>query len=183
VAGTHLLDEATGEYNVGFVRRLFGPGEVVLVHLAMREQGLMTAPGNPLGLGSLTDVIACHARFLNRQRGSGTRMLLDYELKRAGRDGQEIEGYDRELYTHLAVAAAVAGGGADCGLGIRAAAGALGLDFVPVAREQYDLAIRADAWETRPVRALLGLLADEEFRTAAHALGGYDLGRAGERIA
>lgn len=182
VAGTHLLDEATGAYNVGYVRRLFGPGEVVLVHLAMREQGLITAPGNPLGLRSLEDVIERGARFINRQRGSGTRMLLEFELKRAGREGQEIAGYDRELYTHLAVAAAVAADGADCGLGVRAAARALHLDFVPVAREQFDLAIRADAWETSPVCALIEVLDDAEFRAAVEALGGYDLGRAGERI-
>jgi putative molybdopterin biosynthesis protein len=182
VAGTHLLDEATGEYNLTYIRRLFGAEEVVLIHLAMREQGLITAPGNPLGLRSLEDVIERRARFINRQRGSGTRMLLEFELKRAGRDGQEIEGYDRELYTHLAVAAAVASDGADCALGVLAAARALHLGFVPVAREQFDLAIRADAWETPPVRALRGLLEDKEFREAVEGLGGYDLGRAGERL-
>src|SRR5262249_36209019 len=110
VAGTHLLDEATGSYNVPFIERLFRQGEVALVHLCMREQGLMVAAGNPMGLRSLADLIGCQARFINRQRGSGTRMLLDFELKRAGWGGQEIEGYDRELYTHLAVAAAVASG-------------------------------------------------------------------------
>jgi putative molybdopterin biosynthesis protein len=179
VTGTHLLDEATGDYNISYLDRLFRPGEVALIHLVDRTQGLIVAPGNPLGLRSLADLVERRARFVNRQRGSGTRMLLDFGLRQAGLSGQEIAGYERELYTHLAVAAAVASEGADAGLGIQAAAQALGLDFVPIAREQYDLAIRADALELPSLRALLALIASERFRAAVTALGGYDASRSG----
>jgi putative molybdopterin biosynthesis protein len=179
IAGTHLLDEASGEYNVPYLERLFRPGEVALIHLVDRTQGLMVAPGNPLDLRSLADLVERRPRFVNRQRGSGTRMLLDFGLKQVGLSGQEIQGYERELYTHLAVAAAVASDGADAGLGIQAAARALQLDFVPIAREQYDLAIRADALELPALRALLELIASERFRTAVTALGGYDASASG----
>jgi putative molybdopterin biosynthesis protein len=189
VTGTHLLDEETGEYNRPFIAKLFPPGEVALVHLAKRTQGLLLPPGNPLGIRDLSDLMEpgrarCseRPRFVNRQRGSGTRMLLDHLLRGMRRSPQEadaptplpINGYDRELYTHLAVAAAVKSGGADVGLGIQAAARALELDFVPVAEEQYDLAIRADAMKLPAVRALLAVIASERFRAAALALGGYD---------
>lgn len=179
VAGTHLLDEATGEYNRSYVERLFGPGEVALVHLVNRTQGLMVAPGNPLGLRALEDLVARGPRFINRQRGSGTRMLLDFRMKELGLSGQQISGYERELYTHLAVAAAVASDGADVGLGIQAAARALQLDFVPIADERYDLAIRADALALPALRALLARIESEEFRTAVSALGGYDASASG----
>jgi putative molybdopterin biosynthesis protein len=181
VAGTHLLDEETGEYNRPYVARLFPPGEVALVHLAKRTQGLILPAGNPLGIRDLADVMEIgrgapgrRPRFVNRQRGSGTRMLLDHQLRLSGREPSEIDGYDRELYTHLAVAAAVASGGADVGLGIQAAARVLELDFVPIVDEQYDLAIRADAYDLPAVRALLALVAGARFRTAARQLGGYD---------
>jgi putative molybdopterin biosynthesis protein len=179
VAGTHLLDEATGDYNQPYVERLFGPGEVALVHLVDRTQGLIVAPGNPLGLRALEDLVTRGLRFINRQRGSGTRMLLDFRLKQLGLSGQQISGYERELYTHLAVAAAVASDGADVGLGIQAAARALQLDFVPIADERYDLAIRADALALPALRALLDLIGSEEFRTAVSSLGGYDASASG----
>lgn len=175
LAGTHLLDELTGDYNLSYVRRFFPEGGVALVNLCFRVQGLIVAPGNPLGLRTLKDVAERGARFINRQSGSGTRLLLDYELRRRSIAPDQITGYHRELYTHLAVAAAIAGGGADAGLGILAAARALGLDFVPLAEERYDLAIRGDALASGPVRDLLAVLATQEFRDAVAALGGYDL--------
>lgn len=187
MAGTHLLDEATGTYNFPFIARLFAPGEVALVHLSKRTQGLILPPGNPLGIEALSDVMAegpggARPRFVNRQRGSGTRMLLDHQLARIGRSGSEIAGYERELHTHLAVAAAVASGGADVGLGIQAAARALELAFVPIAEEQYDLAIRADQLDAPAFRALLALIGSERFRDAARALGGYDPSDSGARL-
>jgi putative molybdopterin biosynthesis protein len=182
LAGTHLIDEATGEYNLSWLRRYFAEGEVALVHLARREQGLIVPKGNPLGLRSLADVAERNAEWINRQRGSGTRQLLDFRLKAEGIPAERIRGYDRELYTHLAVAAAVKTGGADAGLGILAAAKALELEFIPVASEQYDLAIRPDALELFAMRELLRLLQSAEFRAQVAELGGYDVSRAGERL-
>jgi molybdopterin molybdotransferase/putative molybdopterin biosynthesis protein len=180
LAGTHLIDEATGEYNLSWVRRFFEPGEVALIHLAHREQGLIVPKGNPLGLAGLRDLTKKQALFINRQRGSGTRQLLDYLLKKEGLAPESIPGYHREVYTHLAVAAAVQTGGADAGLGILAAAKALDLDFVPVASERYDLAIRADALDSPQVQALLQILQDPEFQAQVNALGGYDARFAGQ---
>lgn len=182
LAGTHLIDEQTGEYNVSWVRRYFQEGEAALIHLARREQGLIVPKGNPLGLTGLRDLAERSALFINRQRGSGTRQLLDFRLRQEGVAPEAIRGYERELYTHLAVAAAVKTGGADAGLGILAAARALDLDFLPVAFEQYDLAIRADALALPQVEALLQILEDEAFQAAVKKLGGYDLERAGERL-
>lgn len=175
LAGTHLLDELTGDYNLAALRRFFPEGGVALVNLCYRVQGLMVAPGNPLGLRTLQDVADRGAQFINRQSGSGTRLLLDYELRRRSIAPGDIAGYHRELYTHLAVAAAIASRGADVGLGILAAARALGLDFVPLAEERYDLAIRGDALASAPMRELLEVIASSEFHAAVAALGGYDL--------
>ena len=140
-AGVHLLDEATGEYNLPYVRRYVKGRDVVVVNLAKRIQGLIVPAGNPKGVGRLEDLAGGDVRFINRQRGSGTRMLLDYMLGRLGIEAGAVSGYDREEYTHLAVAAAVAGGRADVGLGILSAARALAVDFVPLLEEQYDLVI------------------------------------------
>lgn len=182
LAGTHLIDEQTGEYNLSWVRR-YCPGETVaLIRLAARQQGLVVPRGNPRGLTTLRSLFETGAHYVNRQRGSGTRQLLDYHLRREGLDPRELPGYHRELYTHLAVAAAVKTGSGDAGLAIQAVARALDLDFLPVAEEQYDLAIRTDALELPAMRALLDLLHDPEFRTQVERLGGYDLREAGRRL-
>ena len=178
-AGTHLLDPETGDYNVSYVRRLFGAGEVALITVALRQQGLMVAPGNPLGLTGWADLARPGLRFINRQRGAGTRVLLDYELRRAGADGNGIEGYRREVYTHLAVAAAVQSGAADAGVGIAAAAQALGLDFVPLAMERYELAALAQSLGDEPLAQVIEILRTQEFRGELAALGGYDTGETG----
>jgi putative molybdopterin biosynthesis protein len=183
LAGTHLLDEETGEYNLPFVRRLLPDTPCVVLNLAYREQGLLVAPGNPRGIGSLEDLFRPEVTFINRQRGSGTRILLDYKLGQLGRDGGSIRGYEREEFTHLAVAAAVASGGADVGLGILAAARALGLDFIPVLQERYDLVIPLAFHESPLLQPLLALLQDGEFRSAVEALGGYDLRDIGRVLA
>ncbi|GAB6158447.1 molybdopterin biosynthesis protein [Desulfotomaculum varum] len=179
-AGTHLLDEATGEYNVSYVQRLLGDRPVILLNLVYRQQGLMVAKGNPLNIKGLEDLAREGIRFINRQRGAGTRILLDYRLKQLGIEPDSIYGYNREEYTHMAVAAAVASGAADAGLGILAAANALGLDFVPVVEERYDLCIPGEYWDTPYIRRLLEVLATPEFKRQVAALGGYDLRNCGE---
>ncbi|MBO8128335.1 MAG: molybdopterin biosynthesis protein [Peptococcaceae bacterium] len=175
LAGTHLLDEETGDYNVSYIKRYLPGLQTVLVNLAYREQGFIVAPGNPKNIKDFSDLARSDVRFVNRQRGAGTRVLLDFHLKRKGIRPAGVQGYEREEYTHMAVAAAVAGGTADCGLGIRAAAQALGLEFVPVAEERYDLCIRADFWDSPHVQRLIKVIEKPEFRKAVENLGGYDL--------
>lgn len=182
MAGIHLLDETTGEYNVPYVR-LHLPGRAVtLVTLAHREQGLLVPPGNPKRIQTVADLARPGVRFINRQRGAGTRLLLDYELRRAGISPGQIGGYDREVYTHMAVAVTVATGAADVGLGILAAARAMGLDFVPVAHERFDLAIPDEHLAAPGVQQVLAVLERDDFRRAVAALGGYDLSRTGTRL-
>jgi putative molybdopterin biosynthesis protein len=175
LAGTHLLDEATGEYNVSYVRQHLTGVPAVLVNLSYREQGFIVAPGNPKRINTFNDLVRDDVRFVNRQRGAGTRVLLDFHLRRLGLAPEQVAGYQREEYTHLAVAAAVAGGTADVGLGIRAAATALGLDFVPVAEERYDLCVLKEYWEGKVGERLRAVLADPEFQAAVLTRGGYDL--------
>ena len=182
LAGSHLLDEETGEYNLPFVRRYLEGRDVVIVRLVGRTQGLMVPSGNPLGIASLEDLFRDGVSFVNRQRGSGTRVLLDYKLKRLGPEPDRIAGYEREEYTHLGVAAAVAAGRADTGLGILSAARAMGLDFVPLLNEQYDLIIPADFYDGDLLAPLLGLIRSVEFKSAVEALGGYDTLSTGEVV-
>jgi putative molybdopterin biosynthesis protein len=182
VAGTHLLDPETGDFNVPYILEHFSPAEVLLVHLGWREQGLMVLPGNPKGISGIEDLARPGVRFVNRQKGSGTRLLLDYELERKGMDPGSLTGYEREMFTHTAVAAAVAGGSADAALGVLAAAKALGLEFVPVARERYDLLVLESFSRTRGYEALLAVLRDPGYRSEVEALGGYDLSESGKLI-
>ena len=180
VSGCHLLDTETGEYNTSYVRRYLPDTPVAIVRLVGRTQGLMTAPGNPRHIAELEDLLRPEVRFVNRQRGSGTRVLLDYRLQQMGADPGAIVGYQREEYSHLAVAAAVSGGSADAGLGVLSAARALGLEFVPLLNEEYDLVIPAEHYESGHLRPLLDLLNASDFRQAVDALGGYDVSRMGE---
>lgn len=180
VIGTHLLDTASGVYNLPDLRRILGArSDCVVVNLAVREQGLIVAAGNPKRIRSLRDLIRPGVRFVNRQAGAGTRVLLDYLLGKLRIRPARIAGYEREEFSHMAVAVAVASGLADCGLGIRSAAVALGLDFVPVEREEYDLVMRADFAAGAAAAALLETMRSPEFHRAVAALGGYDLSRAG----
>jgi putative molybdopterin biosynthesis protein len=178
VAGSHLLDPETGEYTLPYLERLLPDRDVSVVRLVHREQGLIVAPGNPTGTTGIEDVTAKRLRYVNRQRGAGTRVLLDHELARRGISPEAIQGYEREEHTHLAVAAAVAAGRADCGLGVLAAARAFGLDFVPVAKEPYDLVFEDPA----PLEPLFDLLDSPDFRQAVTDLGGYDIVEMGRRI-
>jgi molybdopterin molybdotransferase/putative molybdopterin biosynthesis protein len=178
LAGSHLLDPDTGEYTLPYLERLLPGQEVSVVRLVHREQGLIVAPGNPTGTTSIEDVAERGLRYVNRQRGAGTRMLLDFELARRGIQPEAVVGYQREEHTHLAVAATVAAGRADCGLGVLAAARAFGLDFIPVAQEPYDLVFHPD-----PILdPLWNLLESDDFRRAVEDLGGYDTAEMGLRI-
>ncbi|MCI0398280.1 MAG: molybdopterin biosynthesis protein [Chloroflexi bacterium] len=175
LAGAHLLDPQTGRYNDSYVERYLPGQAVALVTLAGREQGWIVPRGNPKGISGWADAANPEVEIVNRQRGAGTRVLLDYHLEQLGIRPETVQGYEREEYTHLAVAAAVASGAADAGLGVRAAARALGLDFVPLAHEQYDLVIPQVYYESDLLRPLLDLLHDPAFRAAVAALPGYDV--------
>ena len=174
-AGTHLLDEETGTYNVPYIERFLPGREVVLVNLAHREQGLIVAAGNPKGIKGLADLVRPDITYVNRQRGAGTRILLDYLLKKAGIEPDLIRGYELEEYTHMSVAAAIKSGSVDAGLGIRAAAQALELDFIAIEEERYDLCIPAEFWETQHIQRMLAVMAEPSFQEEVRNLGGYDL--------
>ncbi len=182
LAGSHLLDPETGDYNGRYIDQYLPGRDVALVTLVRREQGLIVPPGNPQAIESLDDLAREDVTFVNRQRGAGTRLLLDYELGQRGIDPARVRGYEREEYTHLAVAAAVASGTASCGLGVRAAARALGLDFVTVGWERYDLVIPREHYESELLKPLLALLHDDEFRAAVAALPGYDVEPMGQVV-
>jgi putative molybdopterin biosynthesis protein len=183
LAGSHLLDPDTGVYNVSYIQRYLPDTPVVLVALAGRAQGLIVPPGNPQQLRTLADLGQPEVVFVNRQRGAGTRVLLDFEIGKIGLAAEEIRGYEREEYTHLAVAAAVASGVATCGLGIAAAARALGLGFVPLFREQYELVIPQIHYESPLLQPLLAVLGDPAFRAQVAALPGYEVAHMGEVVA
>lgn len=180
LAGTHLLDPETGDYNFSYVARYLEGMKVRMVHLAYREQGLMVAPGNPLGIQGLKDLARPGVRFMNRQAGSGTRVLLDFHLRELGIEPKSIQGYDQQEYTHMAVAVAVASGAADAGMGILAAAKALGLEFIPVKSERYDLVIPEVFFQTQGIELLLEVIRSQEFRERVWALGGYDPSESGK---
>ncbi len=182
IAPIHLLDETSGIYNLAFLRRYLPEEPIALVKGVGRVQGLIVPPGNPKALATIADIASKSASFVNRQRGAGTRLLFDYELKRIGLSPDRITGYEREMTTHMAVAAAVRSGSADCGLGVASAAQALGLAFVPVGNEDYDFAIPARYFDMPAVQAFLAVLRSPDFARRVEALGGYSLEHTGETI-
>ena len=179
LAGIHLLDEETGEYNYPYIKRIMPSRKVAIVNLAYRIQGLMFIAGNPKNIKTLNDLKRPDITFVNRQKGSGTRVLLDLKLRQEAIASSEIIGYDRELDTHLAVGMSIARGDADVGLGIQAAAKSCGLDFLPLLRERYDLVIPMSNYKSKPVRLLLDVIAGDEFKKAVNQLGGYDASQSG----
>ena len=181
IAGTHLLDPETGEYNLSYVDRHISK-PVVVTTLVHRIQGLIVTQGNPLGVTSFEDLAETSATFVNRQRGSGTRLLLDHELSRLGIEPDSVSGYGHEEYTHLAVAAAVSAGRANVSLGIQSSARAFGLDFVPLLKERYDLVISANEIETDSVAAVLQAIRSPDFKARVESLGGYDTTETGEVV-
>ena len=183
LAGSHLLDPETGEFNLPYIERYLPDVPVVVVRLVGREQGLILAPGNPKSITGLNDIARPDLAYVNRQRGAGTRILLDYQLQQLGIEPASVRGYQHEEYTHLAVAAAVASGRADCGLAIHAAAAALKLDFLPLYQERYDLIIPKEHHESARLMPLLQLLGDSEFQETVASLPGYSTDSMGEIIA
>ena len=181
-AGIHLLDTATGEYNRSYIRKYFPHGGVFLVRCVGRQQGLMLQKGNPFGITSFVDIARDGIRYVNRQKGSGTRVLMDYLCDKYGVDRDRIYGYDREEMTHNSVAVQIAGDSADAGMGIFSTAKLYGLDFLPICVEEYDLLIPEAAWNTGMVRQLIRILKSEEFKSRIEAMGGYTLERPGEII-
>lgn len=183
VAGTHLLDETSGEYNVPFIQRFLKDLPLELINLCYREQGLIVAKNNPLNIKGFADIVEGKHSFINRQNGAGTRLLTDKVLNDQNIDPSQIPGYDHEEYTHMSVAASVANGSVNAGMGIRAAANALDLDFIPVAEERYDIIIPTKFVDEKKVTTFLNLIrTNNSFQKAILALGGYDLRDCGEVV-
>ncbi len=179
-AGCHLLNEADGTYNTAYLEKYFPNGGLRQVECVGRTQGLMIARGNPLGLQGFGDIARPGVRYVNRQKGSGTRILADYLCRKEGVDPAAVYGYDREEFTHTSVAAQIAAGTADAGMGIYSAARLYDLEFLPVCVEQYDLLIPDYAWDTPAVRQLIRTLKSEAFRARLLELGGYTVEHPGE---
>jgi putative molybdopterin biosynthesis protein len=183
LAGSHLLDPETGEYNLRYIAQYLPGLPVRVIALVEREQGLLVSPGNPKHIKTLRDLARPDVSFINRQRGAGTRVLLDYALQKLNITPAELRGYDQEEYTHLAVAAAIRSGRADCGLGIAAAAQALELDFIPLYQERYDLIVPLEHASSPLLEPLWQVLEDAEFHEAVAALPGYNTRLMGKLIA
>lgn len=182
VATSHLLDVDTGEYNWPSIRRYLPELPARLFHVVMREQGFIVRKGNPKSILTVQDLVRDDVTFVNRQAGAGTRVLLDYYLDQAGLDPARIKGYDLEEYTHTSVAVAVLSGVADVGMGVLAAARALGLDFIPVATEQYDVVIPEEFVNDEKIRILLETIRGAAFKDRVRDMGGYGTERSGEEI-
>jgi molybdate-binding protein/DNA-binding transcriptional regulator YhcF (GntR family) len=179
IAGTHLLDEETGEYNYPYVKRILPGREIAVVNLSFRIQGLMFAKTNPRKIMGLDDLRRPGIVFVNRQKGSGTRVLLDLQLKRQGIASADIKGYDMEFDTHLEVASHITNGNADAGLGIEAAAISNGLDFLPMFRERYDLIIPIANYRSLRFAPMLEIIDSDEFKKIVDSVGGYDTSQTG----
>jgi len=182
MAGLHLLDPETGEYNFPYLRHYLKGIAVRVIHLVYREQGLIVQRGNPKGIKGLEDLLRKDITFINRQKGSGTRILLDHTLKTLLLEPSQIQGYEKEEYTHMAVASTVASGIADAGLGILPAARAMDLDFIPIAKERYDLVIPSIHFEDEKIQRVIETIRSNEFKKMVSQMGGYDVSRTGEEL-
>lgn len=179
-AGSHLLDTQTGEYNHSYVERYLKGIPVRLVQLAMREQGLIVARGNPKGIAGIEDLLRPDVVFINRQTGSGTRVLFDYSIQQLGLTSDQINGYEQEEFTHMGVAIGILSGRADAGMAIYSSAVALNLGFIPVAHERYDLVIDESALSDFKMRTILEIIASDSFRRKVTSMGGYDVSNSGK---
>jgi len=180
IAGSHLLDIQTGEYNTPYIHKYLKGLPVHVFNLVEREQGLIIQKGNPKGVKGIEDLTHDDLTFVNRQPGSGTRVLFDYRLSTLGIDSSRINGYDNEEYTHMNVAVAVLNGMADVGMGIMAAARALDCDFIPIVKEQYDLVIPSSFMDDAKIQLLIDITRSKEFRERVKGLGGYNPTKSGD---
>lgn len=178
-AGSHLLDTGTGEYNYSYIQRYLDGVPVRLVKLAMREQGLLVKRHNPKGIRKIDDLMRPDVTFINRQAGSGTRVLFDYCLREKGIASDSVAGYEQEEFTHMAVAVSVLSGRADAGMAIYAAAKALDLDFIPIGLERYDLVVPEGAWNDFKMEDLMEVIGSASFRQIVASMGGYDAAESG----
>jgi putative molybdopterin biosynthesis protein len=182
-AGTHLWDADSGEYNLPYIRRELAGRRLVVVTLSQWQQGLIVARGNPKGISSPAELARRDVTLVNREAGSGSRTLLDIWLRAAGLAATQVQGYRREVSSHLEVAAAIASGMSDVGPGILAVARALGLDFIPLQQERYDLVIPLEFLNAPAFQALLEIVVSRPFQEELEALGGYDSSQAGTVVA
>ena len=179
IAWSHLFDPETGEYNIPYLERLFPHVKAVVVNLFFRELGFVTAKGNPLRIGAFEDLVRKGVRFINRQAGSGTRLLLDHHLAKSGIPSDRIAGYDDDVSTHIEVGLAVLSGGADVGIATAAVSNLLGLDFVSITRERFDMICDRSVFFQKEVQALMEALNGDPFRKRIEKLGNYDFKSAG----
>ena len=180
MAGAHLLDTKTQEYNIPYIKQYLKGTQIHVFHLVLRDQGLIITKGNPKGIQGLNDLTRDDITFVNRQAGSGTRILLDYRLGQTDIKPESITGYNNEEFTHMAVAVDVLSGAADCGMGIFAAAQALGLDFLPIVQEQYDIIVPSSIVETPNIQTIIQTIRSEAFKERVTRLGGYDPSQSGQ---
>lgn len=180
LAGAHLLDPESGEYNISYLKKYFKGQKIALINLVYREQGFYLKKNNPKKISKLSDLLKADINYINRQRGAGTRVLFDYLLKKNEIDPAQISGYQKEEYTHIAAAAAVGRGSADAALGIRAAAEVMDVDFMPVAEEKYDLILKAELLEDPKIKKLIKLISSEKIKAEIEKLGGYKTAETGK---
>jgi putative molybdopterin biosynthesis protein len=173
IAWIHLLDQESGRYNVPFLPKYLPDMKTVLVHLFRREIGIVAAPGNPLGIAGIEDIAGRKVRFVNRQAGSGTRILLDHHIGRLGIPSTDIEGYDQEVYTHVEVGLSILSGEADAGVATVAVSRLMGLHIIPVTRENFDMVLGQSTYFSKGIQALMEVLRSPGFRERFERLGGY----------
>ncbi|WP_419725808.1 molybdopterin biosynthesis protein [Terrisporobacter petrolearius] len=179
ISPIHLFDVESETYNIPFINKYIDQN-VALIKLVKRTQGLIVKKGNPLNIKSIKDLV--NVRYINRQKGSGTRILFDYLIKKDNIKKSDINGYEREEFTHMSLAKAIDNGDADCGLGVYSAAHIFDLDFIPICEEDYDLLLREDMLESQYIEHLLSTINKESFRKRVENLGGYNLKNMGEIV-
>lgn len=182
IAPIHLLDENTGEYNISYIKKYFNNENMALIKGVKRLQGFMVQNGNPKNINNFNDLSREDLSYVNRQRGAGTRILLDYNLKKLNIDTNTVNGYEREMNTHMAVAVSVKSGSADTGLGVLSAAKAMNLDFIPIGYESYDFLVYKDNLEDVKIKKFISILKSDEFKEKINKLGGYELDNTGDII-